>query len=202
MLFYFICFIINSNIIKLLGVVNLRIISGSLRGLNLYTLEGTATRPTADRVKEALFSSLTPYLRDSVVLDAFSGSGALALEALSRGAKEAVLCENNKEAFKICEKNIEKAKLKDRTSLLFTDALAYIKNTDKIFDIIFLDPPYGAGLYEGFLTLAKDKLKDNGIIVAEYEEAHTPKVPEGFIVTKQKRYGRCNLLYLSGVEKT
>lgn len=179
----------------------MRIISGSLRGLNLYTLDGLTTRPTADRVKEALFSSLTPYLRDAYVLDAFSGSGALALEALSRGAKGAVLCENNKDAFKICQKNIEKARLTDRTSLLFTDALSYIKNTDKKFDIIFLDPPYKAGLYESFLSLAKDKLTEKGLIVAEFEEVSRPRVPDTLSVIKEKSYGRCNLLYLTGVEK-
>ena len=75
------------------GVVVLRIIAGNLRGLNLDTPDGLDTRPTADRVKEALFSSLSPYILGSKVLDAFSGSGALALEPLSRGAAFAVMCE-------------------------------------------------------------------------------------------------------------
>ncbi len=180
----------------------MRIISGSLRGLNLYTLPGLTTRPTADRVKEALFSSLSPMIKDSFVLDAFSGSGALALEALSRGASRAVMCENNKDAFNICKKNIEKARLCERTSLLFTDALAYIKTTKEKFDIIFLDPPYSEGLYEEFLIHAASKLNENGMIIAEFEASNAPVVPDTLSLIKQKKYGRCNLLYLSGVEKT
>ena len=184
------------------GVVVLRIIAGNLRGLNLETPDGLDTRPTADRVKEALFSSLTPNLPGARVLDAFAGSGALALEALSRGADFAVMCENSKAAFSACRKNIEKSRLSDKTSLLLTDALSYIKNTKETFDIIFLDPPYAKGLYEEFLSFAAEKINKGGIIIAEYEEAHTPQVPPSLTVTKQKKYGRCNLLYLSGVDET
>ncbi len=180
----------------------MRIIAGSLRGLTLETLPGLDTRPTADRVKEALFSSLTPCLPGARVLDAFSGSGALALEALSRGASFAVMCENSKAAHQVCRKNIEKSRMKDRTSLLLTDAVTYIKNTSEKFDIIFLDPPYAKGLYEEFLLNAANKLKDGGVIIVEYEEAHTPEVPASLVVTKQKKYGRVNLLYLSGVDET
>lgn len=180
----------------------MRIIAGNLRGLNLDTPDGLDTRPTADRVKEALFSSITPNLPGARVLDAFSGSGALALESLSRGADFAVMCENNKTAFSICKKNIEKARLKDKTLLLLTDALSYIKNTEEKFDIIFLDPPYAKGLYGEFLIHAAKKLKKGGIIIAEYEEAHIPAVPPTLKAEKQKKYGRCNLLYLSGVDET
>lgn len=186
----------------IVGVVKLRIIAGSLRGLTLETLSGLNTRPTADRVKEALFSSLTPYIMDAKVLDAFSGSGALALEALSRGASYAVMCENSKAAHSVCLKNIEKSRMKDRTSLHLTDAVAYIKNTNDKFDIIFLDPPYAKGLYEEFLANAKEKLNPGGIIIVEYEEAHTPEIPSSLEVIKHKKYGRVNLLYLSGVDET
>ncbi len=180
----------------------MRIIAGNLRGLTLDTLPGLDTRPTADRVKEALFSSLTPHIIGAKVLDAFSGSGALALESLSRGAAFAVMCENSKPAFAVCKKNIEKARLSDRTSLNLTDALNFIKVTKDKFDIIFLDPPYAEGLYEEFLENAAGKLTDGGIIVVEYEEAHTPKVPASLKTDKHKKYGRVNLLYLSGVDKT
>ena len=186
----------------LYGVVVLRIIAGSLRGLTLDTPAGLDTRPTADRVKEALFSSLTPYLKGARVLDAFSGSGALALEALSRGADFAVMCEIGKQAFSCCRKNIEKAKLSERTSLLLTDALSYIRNTEEKFDIIFLDPPYAKGLYDEFLVHAAKKLNSGGIIIAEYETAHSPNIPETLSVIKQKKYGRVNLLYLSGADET
>ena len=180
----------------------MRIIAGNLRGLNLDTPDGLDTRPTADRVKEALFSSLSPYISGAKVLDAFSGSGALALESLSRGAAFAVMCENNKTAYSVCKKNIEKARLTDKTKLLLTDALSYIKTTNEKFDIIFLDPPYAKGLYNEFLIHAASKLSEGGIIIAEYEVAHTPEIPASLSVIKQKKYGRVNLLYLSGVDKT
>ena len=203
MLFSFFCFIIIVyNIMRLLGVVNLRIIAGSLRGLTLDTLPGLDTRPTADRVKEALFSSLTPCIMNARVLDAFSGSGALALESLSRGASFAVMCENSKAAHSVCKKNIEKSRLSDRTSLLLTDAVSYIKSSAEKFDIIFLDPPYAKGLYEEFLINTKGRLNPGGIIIVEYEEAHTPVVPDFLTVTKHKKYGRVNLIYLSGVDES
>ena len=179
----------------------MRIISGSLRGLTLDTPDGLDTRPTADRVKEALFSSLTPYIPGSRVLDAFSGSGALALEALSRGADFAVMCENSKVAYSVCRKNIDKARLSEKTSLLLTDSLSYIKNTEEKFDIIFLDPPYAKGLYDNFLVYAAKKLSPGGVIIAEYEVAHSPNIPETLTVIKQKKYGRCNLAFLSGVDE-
>lgn len=180
----------------------MRIIAGNLRGLNLDTLDGLDTRPTADRVKEALFSSLSPYLSGAKVLDAFSGSGALALESISRGASFAVMCENSKAAYSVCKKNIEKARLTDKTKLLLTDALSYIKTTDEKFDLIFLDPPYAKGLYDDFLLNASDKLAEGGIIIVEYELAHCPNIPDTLSAVKQKKYGRVNLLYLSGVDKT
>ena len=84
----------------------MRIISGSLRGSKLFTLEGENTRPTLDRVKEALFSKINYDLPDKVILDLFSGSGALALEALSRGAKKAYLCDSSRDAIKIIKQNL------------------------------------------------------------------------------------------------
>ena len=86
----------------------MRIISGTSRGTKLYTLEGNNTRPTLDRVKEPLFSIIQNKIKDSIILDLFSGSGALALEALSRGAKKAILCDNSFKAIEVIKKNIEK----------------------------------------------------------------------------------------------
>ena len=88
----------------------MRIISGNARGTKLYTLEGQATRPTLDRVKEPLFSIIQSYIYDSRVLDLFSGSGALALESISRGAKEATICDNSRKAIEIIKQNIIKQK--------------------------------------------------------------------------------------------
>ena len=86
----------------------MRIISGSDRGTNLFTLDGLTTRPTLDRVKESLFNIIQNRIQDAIFLDLFSGSGAIGLEAASRGAKEAILCDSSKEACQIIRKNIEK----------------------------------------------------------------------------------------------
>ena len=99
----------------------MRIISGSFRGTKLFTLEGLNTRPTLDRVKEALFSKINFDLEDSIILDLFSGSGALALESLSRGAKQAVLCDFSRDAIKIIKQNIEKTRTNEKTLLLNMD---------------------------------------------------------------------------------
>lgn len=179
----------------------MRIISGSARGLKLNTLDGLKTRPTADRVKEALFSSLAEKLYGAKVLDAFAGSGALGIEALSRGALHAVFCENDKDALIICRKNLEKARLSDKGEVLFSEAISYIKKDGDRFDIIFVDPPYASGLYEEFLAHAKRRLSSGGIIVLEYEEKNAPVIPEGYAEIKKKRYGRVNLSYLMGVEQ-
>lgn len=179
----------------------MRIIAGSARGLKLKAPDGQNTRPTADRVKEALFSSLSDKLSGARVLDAFSGSGALGLEALSRGAKEAVFIENGREAFGVLKENLNKSGLSSRGKLFFTDALSYIEKTDEQFDIIFLDPPYASGLYERFLLFAEKNLAEGGIIVLEYEEKNAPAIPDIYSVIKQKHYGRVHLSFISGVEQ-
>jgi len=121
----------------------MRIISGIARGTKLETLEGKDTRPTLDRVKEPLFSIIQAYIYDAEVLDLFSGSGALALESISRGAKKAVSCDKSRKAIEIIKKNVQKTHFEASVDILNKDyrkALDELKN--KTFDIIFLDPPY------------------------------------------------------------
>ena len=179
----------------------MRIISGSARGLKLLTPDGLDTRPTADRVKEALFSSLSDKIPSSLVLDAFSGSGALGIEALSRGAARAVMTDSDPKAFSLCRENLLKSRLSDRGEVILTDALSYIDKTKDIFDIIFLDPPYASGLYEPFLKKAERHLAPGGIIIVEYEEKNLPVIPACYRVIKEKKYGRVHLSYLTGVEQ-
>lgn len=96
----------------------MRIIAGEKRGTKLYTLEGLNTRPTLDRVKESLFNIIQPEIRDCIFLDIFAGSGAIGLEAVSRGAKKAILCDNNKKAIQIIKKNIEKTRISRQSRTL------------------------------------------------------------------------------------
>lgn len=175
----------------------MRIITGRAKGVRLDTLEGVATRPTSERVKEALFSTLQFDIQDRSVLDLFSGSGQLALEALSRGAASAVMVDRSRDAIKIIKKNIEKTKLGDACEVYNCEFKEYIlKNKGRKFDIIFIDPPYAAGLYGECISLllSCDMLKPSTLIVCESESDHpledAPKIAEQLEIFKHSRYGR------------
>ena len=148
----------------------MRVISGTAKGKKLNSLEGLETRPTLDRVKEAVFNIIQFDIKDSVVLDLFSGSGALGIEALSRGAKEAILCDASSKAIKIINKNLEETRLKDKAKVINTDYLVTLsKIKDKKFDIIFLDPPYKSDYVEKSIEYISkyNLLAENGIIIVE-----------------------------------
>lgn len=183
----------------------MRIISGSMRGTKLFTLEGINTRPTLDRVKEALFSKINYELQDAVVLDLFSGSGALGLESLSRGAKRTFLCDSSRDAVKIIIQNIEKTRTKEKVELLNCDykkALQDFINRKIKFDIVFLDPPYKTDFAEDAAKtiIENDLLNDEGIIILETDNKE--KVIENLDtkileIKDIKRYGRVYLLFLN-----
>ncbi len=183
----------------------MRIISGDFRGTKLFTLEGLNTRPTLDRVKEALFSKINFELQDAVVLDLFSGSGALALESISRGAKRAVLCDSSRDAIKIIKQNIEKTKTNEKTLILNLDykkALEDLKNKDIKFDIVFLDPPYQTDLAEDAVKIIIEKklLNEDAIIILETDnkEKVIKNLDTELIEIKDiKKYGRVDLLFLN-----
>lgn len=182
------------------GEVILRVISGSARGLKLLSLDGLDTRPTLDRVKEALFSMLTPYLNGAVVLDLFAGSGALGIEALSRGSDEAVFVDMLPSAMDIVKKNVSLARFTERSSFYGKNALDYLRQCDKTFDLVFLDPPYKGELYEKCLTaIYENKLMNkDGIIVLEWDSTLSrPPVPTQFEILKERRYGRVMVTLLS-----
>lgn len=182
----------------------MRIIGGQRRGTKLNTLEGIETRPTLDRVKEALFSKINFDLPDSVVLDLFSGSGALALESLSRGAKKAYLCDSSFKAVKIIEKNIEKTKFEKETVLIpkdYINALEKFKSENIKFDIIFLDPPYKSdyNIKAVDLILKYHLLNEDGIIIVETDtEEEILSRFENFNldIYDIKRYGRVTLIFI------
>ncbi len=175
----------------------MRIITGKARGIRLKTLEGDATRPTAERVKEAVFSMIQFDLEGRGVLDLFAGSGQMGLEALSRGASSAVLIDKLKDATKIIEENAVKTKLFPDCRILNCDCMDYIrKNHGKQFDIIFLDPPYASKLYAPVLkTLIDAKmLKNTSMIICESD---TDAIFEGdlslaerFNIKKVSRYSK------------
>lgn len=181
----------------------MRVISGTAKGTILYSLEGDNTRPTLDRVKEALFNIIQNDIQDAQVLDLFSGSGSLAIEAMSRGAKEAVLCDKSRNAVQIIEKNLEKTHLKSKAIIIKDDyikALNFLKEKYQ-FDLIFLDPPYAGDMIKKAIEeiINLKLLKQDGIIIIETdEENRILKDIENMNihVYDLRKYGRVKLIFL------
>lgn len=171
----------------------MRIIAGEAKGRRLFAPEGTDTRPTTDRVRESLFGILTPRLAEANVLDLFAGTGALSLEAVSRGASGAVLCDKADKAVKVILRNVESAGFSDRIGVLrcdWTQAVRRLKG--RKFDIVFLDPPYRElHLYGEAAALLKQEglLNEDAVIVMEHLTRDEPPLPEGFRVYDRRRYG-------------
>jgi len=170
----------------------MRIISGKCRGLNLETLKGENTRPTLDRVKESVFNILGNNFFDLAILDLFAGSGALGLEALSRGAKSCDFVDLSKEAIKVIKKNIDKCRMNELSTVHQCDFEVAIKKfPESYFDVVFLDPPYGKDM--GILAISKmDKIiKDTGIIILETDNTEDiPDTIECFERYDVRKYGR------------
>ena len=175
----------------------MRIITGKARGVRLETPAGETTRPTAEKVKEALFSSLGQEVVGARVLDLFAGSGQLALEALSRGAVSAVMCDTSEDACKAIQKNIEKTRL-EGAKLIKADlkkSLAMLSGQN--FDLVFLDPPYKKRLIPTTLDAleAGGHVAPGGIIVCE-DEISEPYQKDGYTLRKFGHYGRIYITIL------
>ena len=180
----------------------MRIISGTARGTKLYTLEGQTTRPTLDRVKESLFNIIQNEIPNSIFLDLFSGSGAIGLEAASRGAKKAILCDKSKDAIQIIKKNIEKTHLSEKVELYNLDYESLLKNKVKEkLDIVYIDPPYDSDFgIKSIKCIIEKKLADeNSVIIIETDdEQRILKDLENLEieVTDTRKYGRASLIFL------
>ena len=182
----------------------MRIITGKAKGIRLKTLEGQVTRPTSERVKEAVFSMLQFDIEGREILDLFAGSGQMALEALSRGAQHAVLIDRSPEAIKVIQENAEKTKLLPNCSIYRSDALDYIlRNQGRKFDIIFLDPPYASDFYsKAFKALYDNQmLKPSTLIVCESDSdrifGDDRELSAHFQIEKSSRYSKTIISILS-----
>ncbi len=182
----------------------MRIIAGKARGTKLNTLEGNNTRPTSDRVKESMFNIIQHNIVDTVFLDLFAGSGAIGLEAISRGAKKAILCDKSKDAVKVINSNIIKTHFEDKVQVYNTDMEKTLTKIEKSkFDYIFIDPPYqDINLIYNAINyiINKDMLNNYGTIIVETDNKE--KVLEiaekiGIEVKDDRKYGRTYLIFLN-----
>lgn len=171
----------------------MRVITGKARGVQLKTPEGLQTRPTTDRVKEALFSIINFDIPGAAVLDLFGGTGQLGIEALSRGAKSATFVDAGDAACKLIKENLRRTKLEWEGKVIRSDYMDYLKRCREQYDIIFLDPPYAEVFLENSLKrIAEiDILRSGGIIVAERPLGKDlPWEFEGFTRSKDYKYGK------------
>ena len=172
----------------------MRVIAGSARRLQLKTVEGIGTRPTTDRIKETLFNMLQNDIEDCSFLDLFSGSGAIGIEALSRGAEYAVFVENNKNAVKCIKDNLMFTKLSDKAHVIENSVLSAINilNGNRVFDVVFMDPPYNKNIEKEILEkLIKSNIIDNKSLIiseASLDTDFSYVSDMGYEVIKEKLY--------------
>ncbi len=188
--------------------MGIRIIGGLLRGKKLKSVPGLTTRPSADYLKESLFNILSFQLEGAVVLDLFAGTGALGIEALSRGAASALFVDKYRAALSVIEKNIKLCAMENRSKIVKWDILKNlncIKSATPAFDIVFMDPPYNRSSVKQTLgnLQASCSLANKAMVIVE----HTPKEPIpsscfGFKIVDQRRYGKKSVSFLNHVKQT
>lgn len=168
----------------------MRVIAGSAKGRQLACLKGEHTRPTTDRVKENLFNILSPYVAGAQVLDLFAGTGALGIEALSRGAAHCLFVEKDAAAARIVQKNLVAAHVEDRSTLRRADAFQVLRAGGQ-YDLILLDPPYPLGLIPKILEeISRSGLLCEGGIIAAENEGPLPEAAGCLRRMDERRYGR------------
>lgn len=174
----------------------MRVITGSARGRKLKTLDGLDTRPTTDRIKESIFNIVQFDIPGRRVLDLFGGSGQMAIEAVSRGAKNAVIVDNASAATKIIAENVKTCGFEANISVVASDFSNYLRHADRTFDVIFLDPPYKGDLISRALSqiCEIDILSDGGIIVCETaRETELPNLAAPYAKGREYNYGKTKI---------
>ena len=168
----------------------MRVISGTARNKPLLSVDGMDTRPTIDRVKEGVYSSIQFIVPGAKVLDLFSGTGQMGIEALSRGATFGVFVDAAPKAVDVTTKNLKSCGLFDKARVANMSAQDFLRTTRDSFDIVFLDPPYNMGILDEILPKVCEILSENGIIIAESELGWKPAEIEGLKLKKQYKYGK------------
>ena len=181
----------------------MRVISGTRRGRKLVDFDGDYIRPTTDRVKEAMFNLIQGKTADAVVYDAFAGSGGLGIEALSRGANCVYCTDTDERSIHIIRENYERCNFSDKCEIYKTTAAEFLEKTDKLFDLVFMDPPYNKNLVTPALeVIARRKLLTPcGLVVVETDGVEDAFDFSGFNLEKQRKYGRTFISVLSLQQK-
>lgn len=182
----------------------MRIISGDLKGRRLNTPRDNNIRPTTDKVKEAIFNMVMPHIEDAVVIDLFSGTGNLGLEAISRGAKHCTFGDKARESLQLTKENIKHCQVENQTTLISGDFERVLERITEKADIIFLDPPYKAGLVESCLEKIGELnlLDEDGVIVIEHGKREIfPDNIGIFEKIKEKRYGTILVSLFAQIKK-
>ena len=182
----------------------MRIIAGKHKSRILKTLEGMNTRPMTDRMKESIFNCIGPYFDDLQVLDLFGGSGALSLEAISRGCAHSVIVDNSRDAIKVISENVNSLKENDKVSIFTADyKLALKRLANDKFDIIFLDPPYRMNIIGDILKFVLDNqmINKDGYIICQYVRGNLEKLgineesfSDNLLIKKNYSFGNSEVL--------
>jgi len=175
----------------------LRVIGGACRGMKLFSPPNDSIRPTTDRVREDIFNIINVRILDSDFLDLYAGTGAVSIEALSRGAKTATLVENSKDAIQLITKNAEKARVENYT-IIRNNVKRYLCNSTNNYDIIFLDPPYGTdeAIYSIQKVAERGFLRADGLLVAEIgAQDSLPDHIDGLTAYRKKKYHSTQVLF-------
>lgn len=180
----------------------MRVIAGHFRGTRLHTPSGMAIRPTADRLRESIFNIIGPRIHGKRVLDLFAGTGAMGIEALSRGAVHAVFIDNHPQALNLIHRNIAKVKAVERGTVIAWDIAQNLQciHNHAVSHIIFIDPPYRRGLIQNTLNDLQPIITATSMIVVEHDAKESLNgLPKGFLLTDQRRYGKTLVSFLNGM---
>lgn len=180
----------------------MRVVGGEFRGRNLLSFDCDKIRPTSDKARESFFNIVMNRVRGCAFLDLFCGTGAMGIEALSRGASYVALNDVNKDSLAVAKKNVEKIGSPVGIEVFNVDAVFFLKTTDKTFDVIYIDPPYKSDLAEAALEAAAESgvLSEGGLIAVETETPYTGRT-FGFFKTDERKYGRARITFFKREEK-
>ena len=178
----------------------MRILTGKYKGRQILSSKDHSIRPTTNKIKEYIFELLGGFVKDAFVLDLFSGSGSLGIEAMSRGAKEVTFVDNSKRSLDVLRKNLNAIAVEEPYRIIRKDAMLFLKRNSVSYDLIFADPPFKWNLFNDMLVLAfkPENISEKGIFVIESEKSHAIEWNDkNFKVLRQKTFDRSVITFLS-----